>query len=96
LTANDYIDQVGGYSQFADKSETFLVLPDGSARRIESSWLDFSSNEVPPGSTIFVAKDMARFDLRQIIMDTTQIFSQLATSAAALAVLATVNSKSTP
>lgn len=87
LTANDYIDQVGGYSQFADKSETFLVLPDGSARRIESSWFDFGSNEIPPGSTIFVAKDMARFDLRQIIMDTTQIFSQLATTAAALAVL---------
>jgi protein involved in polysaccharide export with SLBB domain len=87
LTVADYIDLVGGYSQFADKSETFLVLPDGSARRVETSWLNFSSNEIPPGSTIFVAKDISQFDLRQIIVDTTSIFSQLATTAAALAVL---------
>lgn len=87
MTAADYIDQAGGYSQFADKGETFLVLPDGSARRIETSWLDFSSNEIPPGSTIFVARDISGVDLHQIIVDTTSIFAQLATSAAALAVL---------
>ena len=87
MTASDYLEQVGGVSQFADKSEIFLVLPDGSARRVETSWLDFGGDEIPPGSTIFVARDISGVDLHQIIIDTTQIFSQLATSAAALAVL---------
>jgi polysaccharide biosynthesis/export protein len=90
MSASDYIDHVGGYSQFADKSETILVLPDGSARRVESSWFDFGGgNDIPPGSTIYVARDISGLDLHQIIVDTTAIFSQLATSAAALAVLST-------
>ncbi len=89
MSASDYIDNAGGYSQFADKSETILVLPDGSARRVEHSWLDLNmdSNTVPPGSTIFVARDISGIDLHQIIVDTTQIMSQLAISAASLAVL---------
>ncbi len=88
MSASDYIDRVGGYSQFADKSETFIVLPDGSARHVERSWLDFGGDEIPPGSTIYVSRDISGLDLRQIIIDTTQIFSQLAVTAASLAVLA--------
>ena len=63
MSASDYIDQAGGYSQFADKSETFIVLPDGSARQVERSWLDFGGNEIPPGSTIFVSRDISGIDL---------------------------------
>lgn len=87
MSASDYIDQAGGYSQFADKSETFIVLPDGSARQVERSWLDFGGNEIPPGSTIFVSRDISGIDLEQIMVDSASIFSTLATSAAALAVL---------
>ena len=90
MSASDYIDRAGGYSQFADKAETFLVLPDGTARRVGSSWFNigsFGGNDIPPGSTIFVARDVSGFDLHAILLDTTAIFSQLATSAAALAVL---------
>jgi protein involved in polysaccharide export with SLBB domain len=99
MTTADYVDQAGGYSQFADKSEIFLVLPDGSARRVETSWLDFGSSEIPPGSTIFVSRDISGVDWHQIIVEATQIFSQLATSAAALAVLSesrTITTVSTP
>ena len=56
VAASDYIRQAGGYSQFADKSETFVVLPDGSARRVETSWLDFSGDDIPPGSTVYVGE----------------------------------------
>ena len=87
MAASDYVARAGGYGQFADKSETILVLPDGSARRVETSWLDFGSDSIPPGSTIYVTRDISGIDLHQIIVDTTAIFSQLATSAAALAVL---------
>jgi protein involved in polysaccharide export with SLBB domain len=89
MSASDYIDRAGGYSRFAEEDETILVLPDGSARRVENSWFSFSSDRIPPGSTIFVARDVSGIDLHQIVVDTTQIFSQLAVSAASLAVLST-------
>lgn len=89
MSASDYIDSAGGYSQFADQSETILVLPDGSARRVDHSWFSLGAGDetVPPGSMIFVARDISGVDLHQIIIDTTQIFSQLAVTAASLAVL---------
>ena len=34
-TVSDYIERVGGYNQFADESLTFVVMPDGTARRVE-------------------------------------------------------------
>ena len=89
MSAGDYIERAGGYSRFADEDETILVLPDGSARRVDNSWLSFGSDHIPPGSTIFVARDISGVDLHQIIIDTTQILSQLAVSAASLAVLST-------
>lgn len=89
MSALDYVDRAGGYSRFAEKDETILVLPDGSARRVDNSWFSFSSDRIPPGSTIFVARDISGIDLHQIIIDTTQIMSQLAVSAASLAVLST-------
>lgn len=89
MSADDYIERAGGYSRFADEGETILVLPDGSAQRIEHSWFNFNGDTIPPGSTIFVARDISGIDLHQIIIDTTQIMSQLAVSAASLAVLST-------
>jgi hypothetical protein len=68
---------------------TFVVMPDGSARKIQSSWLSFDSQSLPPGSTIVVPRDVTPLDTRQVILDISSIFSQLAVSAASLAVLAT-------
>ncbi|NIK86888.1 protein involved in polysaccharide export with SLBB domain [Rhizomicrobium palustre] len=87
MSAKDYIDAAGGYSQFAEKSQTVLVLPDGTARRVESSWFNFSSETVPPGSTIYVARDLSGVDLHQSIVDIVSVVSQLAVTAASLAVL---------
>lgn len=87
MDAKDYIRAAGGYSQFADSDSTILVLPDGLAKRLDSSWLNFSSDKVPPGSTIYVSRDMSGIDLHQSIVDFTSIVSQLAVTAASLAVL---------
>jgi protein involved in polysaccharide export with SLBB domain len=87
MSTSDYVDQAGGYGPFADTSNVILVLPDGSARRLETSWFAFGDGDIPPGSTIFVSRDISGIDLHQIIVDTTQIISQLATTAAAMAVL---------
>jgi protein involved in polysaccharide export with SLBB domain len=88
LTMNDYIEQAGGYSETSDESLTFIVLPDGSARRIQKSWLSFDDQNLPPGSTIVVPRDVTPLDTRQLILDVSAIFSQFAVSLASLAVLA--------
>lgn len=87
MSADDYLAAAGGYSSFADSSETFIVLPDGSARRKERSWFHLDSETVPPGSTIFVARDVSGVDMHQAFIDITSIASQLAVTAASLAVL---------
>ena len=86
-TLGDYIEMAGGYSPTSDESNTFIVLPDGSARKVETSWLNFSSVNLPPGSSIVVPRDITPLDTRQLILDVTGIFSQLAVTAASLAVL---------
>jgi polysaccharide export outer membrane protein len=88
LTLGDYIEQAGGYAATSDESLTFIVLPDGSARRIQKSWLSFDAQSLPPGSTIVVPRDVTPLDTRQLILDVSSIFSQFAVSIASLAVLA--------
>lgn len=84
----DYIRRAGGYAQYADESLTFVVLPDGTARRIEQSWLHFNIDTLPPGSSIVVPRDLTPIDTRQVILDVTSILSGLAVSLASVAVLA--------
>jgi protein involved in polysaccharide export with SLBB domain len=86
-SVDDYINQAGGYNALADKSETFIVLPDGTARKADSSWLNFGSDDLPPGTTIVVQRDMAPLDTRQLILDIAQILQSFAISAASLAVI---------
>jgi polysaccharide biosynthesis/export protein len=91
MSASEYIDKAGGYSRFADEGMTILVLPDGTAKRVGGSWFALGGDTIPPGSTIFVARDVSGIDLHQIFLDATSIASQLAISAASLAVLSKNN-----
>jgi protein involved in polysaccharide export with SLBB domain len=88
MTVKDYVKRAGGYAQFSDEDLTFIVMPDGSARKIETSWLGFDAAALPPGSSIVVPRDLAPLTTRQIILDVTGIFSSLAVTLASLAVLA--------
>jgi protein involved in polysaccharide export with SLBB domain len=90
LTIDDYIEQAGGFTQFADESRVIVVLPDGRARIEGSTWLSFGGRgDLPPGSMVVVSRDVSGVSFRQWLIDSTQIFTQLATTAAALAVLST-------
>lgn len=87
MSVEEYINRAGGYGRYADESLTFVVLPDGTARQAEKSWFALSKDSIPPGSTIVVPKDVNPLQLRQLLVDGTQILSQLAIAAASLAVL---------
>jgi protein involved in polysaccharide export with SLBB domain len=83
-----YITVAGGATQGADEERIFVVLPDGSARPITQNWLTFNNSFlIPPGSTVVVPRDLRPFDFTQFFKDATQITSQLAITAASLAVV---------
>jgi protein involved in polysaccharide export with SLBB domain len=87
-SVDDYLEQAGGPTQQADTSRVIVILPNGSVRANDSSWLSFGFGpDIPAGSTIFVPRELEYNTMRQLLVDSIQIFSQLATSAAALAVL---------
>jgi protein involved in polysaccharide export with SLBB domain len=86
-TVKQYIQMAGGYGPDSDDSNIFVVMPDGSARRVENSWFNFSSENLPPGSTIVVPRDLTPIDLGQLVTNVTSILSQLAVTTASLAVL---------
>ncbi|HXQ52381.1 MAG TPA: SLBB domain-containing protein [Stellaceae bacterium] len=83
----DYINQAGGFTQTAEDDRVFIVLPNGQAQPVKTSFWNFTPVEVPPGSTIVVPKNLTPFDLTSFLRDSTQILSQLAISAASLAVI---------
>jgi polysaccharide export outer membrane protein len=87
MSVDEYIKRAGGFAQFANDDLTFIVLPDGSARRLDTSWLNFDVAKLPPGSSIVVPRDLAPLFARQIILDVTSIMSSFAVTIASLAVL---------
>ncbi len=86
-TVEDYIDEAGGFQLTADKSRVFVVYPNGVAQPVRvSSWLR-ESVTLPPGTTIVVPKDVDPLKTLDLIRDVTQVLSQLAVSAASIAVI---------
>lgn len=83
--AADYIERTGGLQKSADDDQIFVVYPNGAAESVSMASWNFSTNPVPPGSVVVVPRDADPFDAMQLTIDLTQILSQLALSAAALA-----------
>jgi polysaccharide export outer membrane protein len=94
LSLDDYIEQAGGYTQVAEDDETFIILPDGSARTPSGMFSFLSSDPIPPGSTIVVPPNPAPFNTMVFLTQLTQILSQVAISAASLSVLSEAHGSS--
>jgi polysaccharide export outer membrane protein len=83
-----YLREAGGIQSTGDKGKVFVVYPNGAAKPVHtSSWGFGSSASIPPGSTVVVPKDPMPFDALSFTKDITQILSQLAISAASIAVI---------
>lgn len=80
----DYLRESGGVQSTGDKGRVFIVYPNGEAKPIKVAG---SNMPIPPGSSIVVPKDATPFDSMMFIKDMTQILSQLAISAASIAVI---------
>ena len=64
-----------------------MVQPDGQARAVKGGIWRRNRSDIAPGSTIVVPKSTRPFDWLILAESITPILSNLATSAAALAVL---------
>ena len=82
-----YIAQAGGLKPSADKSQIYMIFPNGEARAIKSGIWRLKKQYISPGSTIFIPKDTKPFDWLEATTIVTPILSNLATTAAALAAI---------
>jgi protein involved in polysaccharide export with SLBB domain len=91
LPVGQYLRMAGGPNRNADARNAFLIRADGSvisSRSANSAWNGgFSKVLLNPGDTIVVPEKMLRPSGLRQILDWSQMFSQLAVGAAAVAFL---------
>ncbi len=82
-----YISMVGGFSEAADKRRVFVVYPDGRAQPVRTSFWNYQSVQLMPGSSVVVPMDATPFRFLPIAREVTSVLSQLAIAAASLSVI---------
>ena len=85
--ADVYIAQAGGYQRSADRNRVFLVYPNGAAQPLQLLLWSYNPVQIPPGSTIVTPKDPAPFAILNLTREVTQVISQIALTAASIAVI---------
>ena len=85
--ADEYIRQAGDFQQSADQDRVFVVFPNGVAQPVSISVWNYNPAQVPPGSTIVAPKNPAPLDIFTFAKDIGSLVSQLAITAASLAVI---------
>jgi len=85
--ASRYVEAAGGAQRFADPGRAFLVLPNGQSVPAGLGAWQQGGPPVPPGSLVIVPNDPSPFERWGFLRDVTQLASQVAISAAALAVI---------
>lgn len=88
-STKDYLREAGGIQSSAEADRAFLVLPNGTAQPLSSSFWRRSAAVVPPGSTIIVPKEVDPGRGLDIASSVATIIGQFVTSLASIAILAT-------
>lgn len=88
-TVNDYVQQAGGVTASADKSEMYVIRADGTAKSGQSSgWFSgIAGSVLNPGDTVVVPEKIDRSTFMQSLKEWTAIFYQFGLGAAGLKVL---------
>ena len=88
---NGYIGIAGGYTRYADKGNTFVLKADGTARRVNGGFMNWSQsnsrwelaafseerNALDPGDTVIVPEKLDRIAWLRELKDWTQILMQM-------------------
>ncbi len=88
-SVNDYLQQAGGLTVSADKSEMYIIRADGTAKSGQSAgWFTgIGSTSLNPGDTVVVPEKIDRSTFMQSLKEWTSIFYQFGLGAAGLKVL---------
>ena len=88
-TVNDYVNQAGGLTAGANKSEMYIIRADGTAQSSQSSgWFNsLGGDTLNPGDTVVVPEKIDRSTFMQSLKEWTSIFYQFGLGAAGLKVL---------
>lgn len=83
LKPKDYISIAGGFNNSADKSNTYIIQPNGTSGKINEQFFRLSSAEIYPGSTIIVPRK-ANSDTFALLRNITPVLANLSVTAASL------------
>jgi len=88
-TVNDYVQQAGGTTANADKSEMYVIRADGTAQSGQGTgWFSgLGGSALNPGDTVVVPEKIDRSTFMQSLKEWTAIFYQFGLGAAGLKVL---------
>ncbi len=95
MSYQDYIDATGGYSDYANAGNVFVLKVDGSARKVSKNFIGWNSSRarwemtgyggetrlIEPGDTIVVPEKTDRIAWLREIKDMTQILMNVAVAA---------------
>ena len=83
----DYISLSGGFNDFADEKNVYVIRPNGSVFNFDSSsgfFRNANNKDIRPGDTVVVPLEIETFDGLRATTEITQIIYQMALSAAAV------------
>jgi protein involved in polysaccharide export with SLBB domain len=87
-TPQDYIRLAGGFGTDAEEDQAFVIYPDGTAQALESSsWFGSDMSGIPPGSVIYVPRNLFPVDWLSLSTVLASILRDFAVSAASLSVI---------
>lgn len=87
MSARDYIRMSGGETPAAELSSAFVIYPNGESEPLRLGRFSDGSVPIPPGSTIVVPRDPQPFNFLTTTRTVVSLLSDLALSAASLAVI---------
>ncbi|MCS5544117.1 MAG: SLBB domain-containing protein [SAR86 cluster bacterium] len=87
ISIENYVNKAGGLRDTADISNMYIILPNGESSVISRRIFNNKNPNLVPGSTIVIPRDPRPFDWLVMTKTIAPIFSNLATSAAAIAAI---------
>ncbi len=94
LAIKDYIDLSGGLGPNADKSQIYIIKPNGQSMVLDNKLFGRNlSNSLLPGSTIYVTQKIGSFDWLDVTSIVTPILADLAMSAATVIAITNSNKR---
>ncbi len=89
-TLSDYLDNVGGITNYADKSSIFILHPNGVSERVSRKNVFRDNNDefmIYPGSIIFVPREIPNTFRAEVFQGYASILGNLGVSLASISVL---------